>query len=152
MREIGTIGELASLAGQEVAVSDWIEVTQQRINTFADATNDHQWIHVDVDRARRESPFGAPVAHGLLTLALLPAMLETALRVGGLRMIINYGVNKVRFPAPVLAGSRVRGRFTLASSEPVAGGGTQFTWSVLVEAEEQVKPACAAELVIRLYP
>lgn len=151
MREVGTIGELASLAGQEVAVSRWIEMTQQRIATFADATEDHQWIHVDAERARRESPFGAPVAHGFLTLALLPAMLESALKVRELRMIINYGVNKVRFPAPVLAGSRVRGRFTLVSAEPVADG-TQFTWLALVEAEGQPKPACAAELVIRMYP
>lgn len=151
MREIATIEDLAALAGQEVAVSDWVVITQQRIATFAEATGDHQWIHVDVERAKRESPFGAPVAHGFLTLALLPVMLEQSLRVRELRMIINYGVNKVRFPAPVLAGSRVRGRFTLASSEPVADG-TQFIWSVLMEAEGQDKPACAAELVIRLYP
>lgn len=151
MREIATIEDLAALAGQEVAVSDWVVITQQRIATFAEATGDHQWIHVDVERAKRESPFGAPVAHGFLTLALLPVMLEQSLRVRELRMIINYGVNKVRFPAPVLAGSRVRGRFTLASSEPVADG-TQFIWSVLMETEGQDKPACAAELVIRLYP
>lgn len=151
MRELETVADLAALAGQEVGVSDWIAVTQARVNTFADATDDHQWIHVDEERARRDTPYGGTIAHGFLTLALLPAMLETALRVRRLRMIINYGVNKVRFPAPLPVGSRVRGRFTLASTEP-AGEGTQFAWNVLVEAEGQAKPVCAAELLVRLYP
>lgn len=151
MRELETVADLAALAGQEVGVSDWIAVTQARVNTFADATDDHQWIHVDAERARRETQFGGTIAHGFLTLALLPAMLESALRVRQLRMIINYGVNKVRFPAPLLVGSRVRGRFTLASTEP-SGDGTQFVWTVLVEAEGQDKPVCAAELLVRLYP
>jgi acyl dehydratase len=151
MRELETVDDLAALAGQEVGMSDWIAVTQARVNTFADATDDHQWIHVDAERACRETQFGGTIAHGFLTLALLPAMLESALRVRQLRMIINYGVNKVRFPAPLLVGSRVRGRFTLASTEP-AGDGTQFVWTVLVEAEGQGKPVCAAELLVRLYP
>ena len=150
MREIASIDELAALAGQEVALSDWVEMSQARVNLFADATSDHQWIHVDLERARRESPFGGLVAHGFLTLSLLPAMLETAMRVDGVRLVVNYGLNKVRFPAPVPVGGRVRARFTLHAAEPIDQG-VQFTWDVLIEVEGAPKPACAAELLIRLY-
>ena len=150
MREIASIDELAALAGQEVALSDWVEMSQARVNLFADATSDHQWIHVDEERARRESPFGGSVAHGFLTLSLLPAMLETAMRVDGVRLVVNYGLNKVRFPAPVPVGSRVRARFTLGAAEPIDQG-VQFTWDVLIEVASAPKPACAAELLIRLY-
>lgn len=136
--------------GNEVAVSDWFEVGQDRIATFADATDDHQWIHLDPERCRRESPFGQTVAHGFLTLSLLPAMLASALAIGGMRMGVNYGLNKVRFPSPLPAGSRVRGRWLLRGADAV-GGGWQFTWDVTIEAEGAVKPVCAAEFLIRCY-
>jgi len=136
--------------GNEVAVSDWFEVGQDRIATFADATDDHQWIHLDPERCRRESPFGQTVAHGFLTLSLLPAMLANALAIEGMRMGVNYGLNKVRFPSPLPAGSRVRGRWLLRGADAVAGG-WQFTWDVTVEAEGAAKPVCVAEFLIRCY-
>ena len=136
--------------GNEVAVSDWFEGGQDRIATFADATDDHQWIHLDPERCRRESPFGQTVAHGFLTLSLLPAMLANALAIEGMRMGVNYGLNKVRFPSPLPAGSRVRGRWLLRGADAVAGG-WQFTWDVTVEAEGAAKPVCVAEFLIRCY-
>jgi acyl dehydratase len=136
--------------GHEVAISDWIELTQSRIDAFADATDDHQWIHVDAARAARESPYGAPIAHGFLTLSLVPAMLRTAVRVPGVRTAINYGVNRVRFVSPVPAGARIRGRFTplavTAREESV-----DVTWSVSVEREHGEKPCCVAEWIARYY-
>jgi acyl dehydratase len=132
-------------------VSPWIEVPQQAIAQFAELTGDRQWIHVDVERARVESPYGAAVAHGFLTLSLITQMLTRTIgAVGGVKRGINYGLNKVRFPAPVTAGSRVRGRLTLAGVEPVDGG-LQATWSVLVEREGGDKPCCAAEWLVRYY-
>lgn len=144
--------ELPGLAGQEVALSDWFAVGQERVDAFAEATGDRQWIHVDPERCRRESPFGGPVAHGFLSLSLLPAMLDSALRIEGLRMGLNYGLNKVRFPAPLPVGSRVRARWTLAAAEPVAGG-LQLTWEGLVERDgaEDGRPVCAAEFLVRCY-
>jgi acyl dehydratase len=150
MREIAGLQELAALVGTEVAVSDWFEMTQQRIDTFADATDDHQWIHVDPQRCRNDSPFGVPIAHGFLTLSLLPAMLEKSMRIDGLRLTINYGLNKLRFPAPVPVDSRVRGRLQLASCEPIEGG-AQVIWNVTVEREASPKPVCVAEFVLRYY-
>lgn len=150
MREIASLQDLGALVGTEVAQSRWFDLPQQRIDTFADATDDHQWIHVDPERCRRESPFGVPIAHGFLTLSLLPAMLESALRIGGLRLTINYGVNRLRFPAPVPVDSRVRGRFVLQSFEPIEGG-AQIVWQVTVEREGAAKPVCVAEFVLRLY-
>ncbi|WP_020652184.1 MaoC family dehydratase [Massilia niastensis] len=144
------LGELAALAGAEVAVSDWFDVGQGRIGAFAEATDDRQWIHVDPERCRRESPFGGPVAHGFLTLSLLPAMLESALAIGGMRMGVNYGLNKVRFPAPLPSGSRVRARWTLAAVDPVAGG-LQLTWDASIEREGGDRPVCVAEFLIRCY-
>lgn len=141
---------LPGLAGQEVAVSDWFAVGQDRIDAFAEATDDRQWIHVDPERCRRESPFGAPVAHGFLTLSLLPAMLDSALAIGGMRMGVNYGLNKVRFPAPLPAGSRVRARWTLAEAEAITGG-LQLRWDALIEAEGGGRPVCAAEFLVRCY-
>ena len=142
---------LAQLAGAEVAVSSWFAVGQERIDAFAEATEDRQWIHVDPERCARESPFGAPVAHGFLTLSLLPAMLESALVIEGMRMGLNYGLNRVRFPAPLPSGSRVRGRWLLAACEPIEGG-VQLTWSVTIEPEgEGAKPVCAAEFLVRAY-
>ncbi|MGB6055969.1 MAG: MaoC family dehydratase [Burkholderiaceae bacterium] len=150
MREIESLAALKDLVGQEVAVTDWIEITQERINLFADATGDHQWIHVDVERSKRESPFGAPVAHGFLTLSLLPMMMESAIVMRDVRMGVNYGLNKVRFPAPVPVGSRVRGRMKLLSVEDIPGG-AQMVWEVTMEREGGDKPVCVAESVSRRY-
>ncbi|OIJ43266.1 MaoC family dehydratase [Massilia timonae] len=141
---------LPARVGSEVAVSDWFEVGQERIATFAEATDDRQWIHLDPERCKRESPFGQPVAHGFLTLSLLPAMLTSALAIEGMRMGVNYGLNKVRFPSPLPAGSRVRGRWTLRGADAVAGG-WQFTWDVTIEADGAAKPVCVAEFLIRCY-
>lgn len=151
MREIASYGELKALVGSEVAVSDWMEISQQRVNMFADATGDHQWIHVDVERSKRESPFGGTIGHGFLTLSLLPTIFENALAMRDARMVLNYGLNKVRFPAPLPVGSRVRGRLTLKSVEEIDDG-SQLVWEVLVEREGGAKPVCAAEFVMRRYP
>lgn len=151
MREIASLAELKALLGQEVAVSDWVEISQQRVNTFADATGDHQWIHVDVDRCRRESPFGGPVAHGFLTLSLLPAMLENALLMSDVKIGVNYGLNKVRFPAPVPVGSRLRARLSLRTVDAIEGG-AQLGWDVVIEREGSDKPVCVAEVLLRRYP
>ncbi|MDT3735904.1 MAG: MaoC family dehydratase [Denitratisoma sp.] len=147
---IKNLEELKQWVGKEVAVSDWLQVDQDRIDRFADATGDHQWIHVDPARAKAESPFGATIAHGYLTLSLLPHMMMETLDVQGGRMSINYGLNRVRFSAPVRAGDRIRSRFTLASLEDIPGG-IQYAWHALVEIEGQHKPACAAEMIARRY-
>lgn len=147
MREFSTPYELEALAGSEVAVSPWFDMAAQRVSTFADATDDHQWIHLDPVRCASDSPYGAPIAHGFLTLSLLPAMLVGALRIGGTRLVVNYGLNKVRFPAAVPVGSRVRGHFALAQFERIDGG-VQLVWKVTVECEGAAKPACVAEFVI----
>lgn len=144
------VDALAPLVGTEVALSGWFDVGQARIDAFADATDDHQWIHNDPERCRRESPYGQPVAHGFLTLSLLPAMLADALTIGGMRIGVNYGLDRVRFPAPLPAGSRVRARWTLLRAEPVAGG-WQLTWQATVEAEGQARPVCVAEFLFRCY-
>ena len=151
MREFASLAELKALVGAEVAVSSWFDVSQGRIDTFADATDDHQWIHVDPARCSAESPFGAPVAHGFLTLSLLPAMLENALRMSDVQMGLNYGLNKVRFPAPVPVDSRVRARLHLLSVEEFEGG-AQLAWNVTVEREGSAKPVCVAEFLVRRYP
>lgn len=140
--------DLESIVGQEVGVSPWHQITQSQVNKFAEATGDHQWIHVDVERATKE--LGAPIAHGYLTLSLLPHMMMETLDVQGGRMSINYGLNRVRFAAPVRAGDRIRARFTLAALEDFAGG-IQLTWHALVEIEGQHKPACVAEMIARRY-
>jgi len=150
MTETVRFDELAGMVGREVGVSDWFLVDQPRIDGFAQATKDHQWIHVDPERCARESPFGAPVAHGFLTLSLLPAMLESAIRIDGMRMGLNYGLNKVRFPAPLPVDRRVRGRWTLAAAEPIDGG-LQLSWAVTVENEGGGRPVCAAEFLVRAY-
>jgi acyl dehydratase len=135
--------------GQEVGVSDWITVDQQRIDLFAQATGDHQWIHVDPERAM-SGPFGSTIAHGFLTLSLLPAMADTAFAIDDVRMGVNYGLNRVRFANPVPAGSRVRGHFKLVSYEPLEGG-AQLTIEVSMELEGADKPACVAQSVSRRY-
>ena len=150
MLEVTSAGQLRELVGQEAALSPWMEVSQERVNTFADATSDHQWIHVDAERCKRESPFGAPVAHGFLTLSLLPVMFESAVTLRGFRMVLNYGLNKVRFPAPVPVGSRLRARLVLKECDEIEGG-TQLVWDVAVECEGAAKPVCVAEFVMRCY-
>ena len=149
MRSFETIAELKDLVGQEIGVSDWITVTQERIQLFADATNDHQWIHLDVERAKA-GPFGTTIAHGFLTLSLLPEMAASAFGVNETRMGVNYGLNKVRFPAPVPSGSRLRGRFKLVGYEPLEGG-AQLTVQVTMEREGSDKPVCIAESIGRRY-
>jgi acyl dehydratase len=146
----GNLEELAAKVGQEVVVSDWLEVTQERINQFADATGDHQWIHVDVERARRESPFGTTIAHGFLTLSLLSHFLNNSLEFGNSKMGVNYGCNRLRFTAPVKAGSRLRARFKLKEFQRIQGG-VQMIWDVAMECEGQEKPVLVAEWVGRRY-
>ena len=149
--EIESIAALREHIGREVATSDWLEVAQGRINEFAEATEDRQWIHVDPERAARESPFKETIAHGFLTLSLLSELMKRAVAVGSLRMGINYGLNRVRFVSPVPAGSRIRGRFTLAALEEIKGG-AQATWNVTVERESGgEKPCCTAEWLVRYY-
>jgi acyl dehydratase len=149
MIEIADPEELRGSLGTEIAVSDWLEVTQERVNQFADATDDHQWIHVDVQRAA-ESAFTGTIAHGFLTLSLISTLLRNALRVSGLRMAINYGVNKVRFVSIVPVGSRIRGRFAPVAVEPTAEG-FQVIWKATIERERGDKPCCVAEWIIRYY-
>lgn len=148
--QIENLNELNNLVGQEVAVSDWFEVTQERINLFAEATEDRQWIHTDPERAARESPFKQTIAHGFLTLSLLSELMKRAMVVGGLRMGINYGLNRVRFVSPVPAGARIRGRFQLAALEQISGS-LQATWNVTVERDGSDKPCCVAEWLVRYY-
>jgi acyl dehydratase len=145
-----TLSELPALKGSELGTSDWIEVTQDRVNLFADATDDHQWIHVDVERAKAESPFGGPIGHGYLTLSLLIPMWSQVLTVTDSTMAVNYGLNKVRFPAPVPVGSKVRLTANLADVEEIKGG-YQLTVSAVIERENGDKPVCIAEPVLRFY-
>ena len=151
MRDFASLAEMRPLVGQEVAVSEWVDIDQERVNLFADATDDHQWIHVDLERSARESPFGGPIAHGFLTLSLVSSLFEKAIRMLDAKMVVNYGLNKVRFPAPVPVGSRVRARMTLTRIEDIEGG-AQLEFSVIVEREGAAKPVCVAELLLRRYP
>src|SRR5215212_6973561 len=150
MIEIESVKKLGELVGRDVAVSEWIEVSQERINQFAEATEDRQWIHTDPERAARESPFKRTIAHGFLTLSLLSEMGRTAMTVGGVRMGVNYGLNRVRFTSPIPAGSRVRGRFTLAAVKEIEGG-AQAAWKVTVEREGGERPCCVAEWLVRYF-
>jgi acyl dehydratase len=151
MKTFETLAELAACVGQEVAVSDWVGITQEQVNLFAQATGDQQWIHVDEDRAR-SGPFGGTIAHGFLTLSLVPVFFSSSFEVRQSRMGVNYGLNKVRFTAPVPVGSRLRGRLSLLSTERIDQGGLQMTWSVVVEREGTERPVCVAESLVRLYP
>ena len=151
MKTFETLAELSSLVGQEVAMSEWLTITQEQINLFAQATGDHQWIHVDVERART-GPFGGPIAHGLLTLSLIPQFFQAAIDIREVGMGVNYGLNKVRFTAPVPVGSRLRARLKLLSSEPIDNRGRQMNWEVVVEREGSAKPVCVAESIARRYP
>ena len=151
MKNFETLQELAALAGQAVSTSDWVVVTQEHINHFAQATGDHQWIHVDVERAKA-GPFGAPIAHGFLTLSLIPTFFASAVHIAQVRMGVNYGLNRVRFMGPVPVNSRLRASIKLLKAEPIDNGGMQFTWEVTTEREGVAKPVCIAESISRLYP
>lgn len=137
--------------GQELGVSDWIDVPQSKIDQFAEATGDHQWIHVDAARAATESPFKTTIAHGFLTLSMVSVLLRSTMNPIGNRMSINYGLNRVRFMSPVPSGSRVRGRFAVGAVERT-GGAIQVTWQVTIEREHGEKPCCVAEWLVRYYP
>lgn len=151
MKILESLAELPALVGQDVATSEWVTITQQQVNQFAEATGDHQWIHVDVERAKA-GPFGAPIAHGFLTLSLIPRFFETALEIRNTRMGVNYGLNKVRFTAPVPVGSRLRAHLKLLACDPVDNNGVQMTWGVTVEREGSDRPVCVAESLSRRYP
>ncbi len=150
MRIVPNLEELAALAGQEVVVGDWFAIDQERINVFAEATNDRQWIHCDAERAQRESPFKTTIAHGFLTLSLMPFLIDRALRIEGLRLVVNFGLSRVRFPGAVKVGTRVRARVTLAEFKASAAG-AHVEWLVTVEREGEIKPACVAGIMLRLY-
>jgi acyl dehydratase len=146
------VSRLADIVGRATS-SAWLDVPQQTIDLFAHATGDRQWIHVDADRARADGPYGTTIAHGFLTLSLVSRLMRDAIRFEpGPRMAINYGLNKVRFPAPLPAGSRVRGRFTLLRVDAAADGAHKATWSAAIEREGSEKPCCVAEWLVRYYP
>ncbi len=151
MRNFETLQELAALAGQPISTSDWVTITQEQINQFAQATGDHQWIHIDEERAKA-GPFGAPIAHGFLTLSMIPLFFASAIQIAQTRMGVNYGLNRVRFTSPVPVGSRLRASIKLLRADPVENGGFQFTWEVSTEREGVAKPVCVAESISRLYP
>ena len=151
MKIFASLQDLASNVGQDVAVSDWVVVTQEQINLFAQATGDHQWIHTDADKAQ-SGPFGTTIAHGFLTLSLLPQFFESSFEIQGSRMGINYGLNKVRFTAPVPVNSRLRAHMHLLACEAIDKQGVQMTWRVSVEREGSDKPVCVAESLVRRYP
>lgn len=149
-----TLDTLWQLEGEEVAVTGWTEISQSRIDLFAEATEDRQWIHLDQVRAAADSPYGATVAHGFLTLSMLSHLSRDILEVEGVSLRVNYGLNRVRFPAPVRAGSQIRGHFTLLSAKEFTGsaaGGVDVTLAVTVEVEGSAKPCCVAEWIVRYY-
>lgn len=148
MRVFNSVSELAALQGQPIGASDWVSITQEAVNLFAEATGDRQWIHVDPERAAA-GPFGTTIAHGFMTLALLPRLHHTMFRVKGITMAINYGLNKVRFPAPVRVGAEVRAHGSIVEVTDLGGGGYQVTLSTSVEVAGSEKPACVAESILR---
>ena len=150
MKIFDTLQQVQDFVNQGEVVSDWLTVTQAQINQFAQATGDEQWIHVDPDRAK-DGPFGTPIAHGFLTLSLLPAFFATAFKIQNVRMGVNYGLNKVRFTSPVPANCRLRARLVLKASEPIDHNGVQLTWLASVEREGSDKPVCVVESLARLY-
>jgi acyl dehydratase len=151
MKTFNTLAELSAHVGTTVAVSEWLTISQDQINQFAQATGDHQWIHVDPERAA-QGPFGTPIAHGFLTLSLIPRFMETSMQVLHVRMGVNYGLNKVRFISPVQVNSRLRAHLKLLEVLPVDNGGVQQAWEVTIEREGAAKPACVAEALVRQYP
>ncbi|MGN6666410.1 MAG: MaoC family dehydratase [Trinickia sp.] len=148
--KIADVASLRARIGGEPLVSEWVDIDPARVERFADATGDRQWIHVDPERARRESPFGGPIAHGFLTLALVPSLLMQVVRFEQ-RMGVNYGLNRVRFPAPVPVGARVRASFIVAQAADTSDGALQVTWDVTVETDGGSKPACIAQFITRHY-
>ena len=152
MRVVETPEALKALIGQELGVGEWLEVTQEMIDRFADVTGDHQWIHVDVERAKKEMPGGKTIAHGYLTLSLLPKLNQGIFKVTRRKRGVNYGSNKVRFTAPVPVNSRLRAQLSLQAFQWLDGGACQMVWGVTMECEGQPKPVCVAEAVVRLYP
>jgi acyl dehydratase len=147
---VNGIDGLKDKVGQHLGYSDWLEITQEQVNLFADATGDHQWIHVDPERAKKESPFGGPIAHGYLTLSLGPTLMPQIMVVTGFAMGVNYGCGKVRFPSPVPVGAKVRLGAELVSVEDVTGG-AQVTMTFTFECEGAAKPSCVAEIIFRYY-
>ena len=145
-----SLATISDWLGREVGPSDWVTVTQERINQFADATGDHQWIHIDAERAAKESPFGTTIAHGYLTLSLVPLFKDQCMEYVDVKMGVNYGTNRVRLMAPVKVDSRVRARFKLLETEEIKGG-VQMVWETTIEIEGHAKPACVAEIVTRVY-
>lgn len=145
---INGIDELKAAVGTHLGYSDWLEITQERVNLFADATGDHQWIHVDVERAKAESPFGGPIAHGYLTLSLAPSLVPQVVQVHGFSMGVNYGCGKVRFPSPVPVGSRLRVGAQLDDVTDV-NGGVQVQMTLTFQVEDAAKPSCVAEVIYR---
>ena len=148
--EIETVQALKNFVGREVGVSDWHAITQDQVQQFADATGDRQWIHLDRERAQRESPFGATIAHGFLTLSLISSLMKEAVQIRGARLVVNYGLNRVRFPAPVRVDSKVRARFSVFAVKEL-GDSLEATFSVAVECNCADKPCCVAEWVLRYY-
>ena len=151
MRVFANFDDLKSAVGAEVGVSDWLEITQDRINKFADATGDEQWIHVDPERAVREMPGGKTIAHGLLSLSLIPMFIRQIIGVKGLRNTLNYGANKIRYLMPVPAGSRLRGRLGILEAEDVPPNALRVTYKVAIEIEGGQRPACVAEVIGQHY-
>ncbi len=149
-RIINGSAELKSAIGEHLGYSDWLEITQEQVNLFADATGDHQWIHIDVERAKKESPFGGPIAHGYLTLSLAPVLLPQVVVTTGFKMGVNYGCNKVRFMSPVPVGSKLRMGAKLVAADDVDGG-VQSTYELTFETEGSTKPSCVAEVIFRAY-
>ena len=145
-----SLADLAGLVGREIATSEWMLVNQDRINAFADTTDDHQWIHIDVERARTETPFGTTIAHGFLTLSLTSALMRNAIRIDGSRMTLNYGLNRVRFVSPVPSGSRIRARIAVQKVDDL-GDSTQVIWTVTIDREGSDKPCVVAEWIVRYY-
>lgn len=148
---VESVNDIKNFLGKEIGVGDWLVVTQERINGFADATGDRQWIHLDAERAKRESPFGKTIAHGFLTLSLISHLMQQTVQIrAGSRLAVNYGLNRVRFPAPVREGSRIRGHFTLASFKDL-GDSYEAIFNCSVECEGVEKPACVAEWIVRYF-
>lgn len=148
MRTFESLAELAAAKGQEIGHSEWVTITQEDVNLFADATGDHQWIHVDPEKAAA-GPFGGTIAHGFMTLSLLPRLWHEIYTVNGIKLAVNYGLNKVRFPSPVPVGSKVRARSSLVDVQDLGNGAAQATVSTTVEIEGAAKPACVAESIVR---
>lgn len=147
MRIFSDFDDIKAAVGTEIGVSDWVEVTQDRINRFAEATCDEQWIHVDQERAKKEMPGGKTIAHGLLSLALAPLFIRSVIGLKGLRSTLNYGADRIRYLAPVTAGSRLRGRISIARAEDVPPDGLRVNYHLVIEIEGGSKPACVADLI-----